>query len=300
MRKVIVAAVLLAVLQISPPAPRSATLSVGQTGEIVKKYDSRQSHANRNPTALDQGEGKGDHKPEHQPSAPEQTVRIRELPSVSVGRNWADWTLWALSGVLSIAGVLGIVLAYKTLRAIRRQGVSMRRQTAILRRSVAAARKSANAAKKSADGLISAERAWILADLNWPERPHTYFEYSLIFTNHGPTPAQIRAYFWDIKAIDSIDELPEIPAYGEARYSGRFLAPKESWNVDLVFPNDAKVSMEKWTEITSDPKQYVVCFGYVEYGGIFQGLRYTRFCFGYNGFLTRFTTIGPPEYNKCT
>ena len=97
-------------------------------------------------------------------SAPDKvrSVNVRELPPVSVSKDWADWTLWLASGILAIVGVLGIGLAYKTLRAIERQGLSMRRQTTHLRRSVVQARRAARAAQVSADALINSERAWVL------------------------------------------------------------------------------------------------------------------------------------------
>ena len=61
------------------------------------------------------------------------------LMTINAESSW-DKAYVLLTAVLVIIGTVGAALAVKTLRAIRRQGVSMRRQTTILRNSVAVAK----------------------------------------------------------------------------------------------------------------------------------------------------------------
>ena len=202
---------------------------------------------------------------------------------------------------LVLVGIGGVFIAVSSLQTINKQTAHIARQAVSMRRQTTILRESAAAAKDSADALVSAERAWLLAEMDHPERPHTYYEYTLYLRNHGSTPARIEGIFWDVKAIDSIGELPPISSFGLPELCPQFIAPKGAHEINAVFPNK-KVSDEKWSEIVRDQTggKYVICYGYVKYSGIFKGERCSWFCFGYNGLLDWFVPIGPDEYNKAT
>src|ERR1700687_1398955 len=84
------------------------------------------------------------------PEDAQQPVRVRELPPVSVSRDWADWALWVFNGLLVVAGFLGIRLAYKTLQTIQEQ--------------TEATRKAAEATEKSVELQKVAMDQWIDVD----------------------------------------------------------------------------------------------------------------------------------------
>jgi hypothetical protein len=50
-----------------------------------------------------------------------QSVRITELPAVSVNHERIDWQLWLFNGLLVIVGFLQVLLLKKTLTTINRQ-----------------------------------------------------------------------------------------------------------------------------------------------------------------------------------
>ena len=178
--------------------------------------------------------------------------------------NFSNW-------VLAVTAIGAIIIGLKTLRSVKSEG----------------------------EALVNSTRAWVLVTFTYPERAHTYFEYELVFTNHGPTPARIESFSWDTRPIDSLNGLPPIPEYGVVQKTRRVLAPKESWTVAVIFPTP-KVSAERFQQAMTGSEGYIVCMGYVNYGGIFTKNQTTKFCFGYNSLMEGFTPIGPESYNDAT
>jgi hypothetical protein len=135
-------AVFLAVVQTPPPVPHKATDSPANT-----PHNSRSQVSPNKPTAPASNplppanvinsinnENSGDTvRSKDQP----ETVRITELPPVTLIRDWADWVLRGLNALLVFAGFVGIWYARKTLKNIEEQTVITR--------------KAADAAKESAD-----------------------------------------------------------------------------------------------------------------------------------------------------
>lgn len=135
----------------------------------------------------------------------ERTVRVVGLPPRSAG----DTIALVCTIVLTIVGVVGILAALCTLRALKqqtiairkqgitmkrqtmhiaRQALSMRRQTTLLRQSADAAKTSAESAETTANALIATERAWVDVRLA-KQGPAIYF---VEITNYGRTVARIK------------------------------------------------------------------------------------------------------------
>jgi hypothetical protein len=97
------------------------------------------------------------------------SVAVRKLPTVSIGKDWADWSYWGFGGILVIVGSFQVWFLYGTLRAIKAQSGHMERQTKILEDSVAAAQKSADAAAAQIEMMKRKERAQLSIEFAEPE-----------------------------------------------------------------------------------------------------------------------------------
>src|SRR5579864_3902967 len=81
----------------------------------------QQSHPSTSPTA----------------NQPQQTVKVSELPPLSMTKDWTDLAYWGFTLFLAVVGGFQAWLLWGNLRAIERQAVQMERQTGILQQSVA-------------------------------------------------------------------------------------------------------------------------------------------------------------------
>jgi hypothetical protein len=129
--KILALAVLLAVVQTGPPVPRKATDNPTHASSNVKddsQSDKAPTHdsvtAVKTP-ANGPTESNGD---QQSGKDGEHTVGISKLPPVSVTKDWADWGVWAFSGLLVIVGFLQIWLLRGTLRSLQHQTALMERQ----------------------------------------------------------------------------------------------------------------------------------------------------------------------------
>lgn len=228
--KPLLLAVLLSVMQAAPPVPRQAPDSTNQSPKKGERKSSQhQGPIAPAPTPSNLPEkAASENTPANNPTTPntEQSVRIREIPSVSVARDWMDRTTWAFGAILVVVGIVGVCAAYRTLRAIELQ-------TTHLRNSVIQATNAARAAKTSADAVIASERAWIVAELapicvkfgNWWHRPSgnawaalsneeimkgDHLKHKLKLTNMGRTPAHILSFQIGYSCLsEGVTDLPE-------------------------------------------------------------------------------------------
>jgi hypothetical protein len=100
---------------------------------------------------------------------------------------------------LLLAGIVGICVAIKTLKAIQRQGIIMIRQARIMQRQASTMEAqtgaiiiAANSAKASADIQNASQRAWLDGKLQ--PKTDDWGTYDLVIENHGSTPAQLLRY----------------------------------------------------------------------------------------------------------
>lgn len=206
----LVLAVFLAVGQASSPVSPKASRKAVSTESVAKvRSGADREPSGQSPTTVQGQATSGNQNPRHEVGGQnlQNSVRITELPPVSISRDWADWILWGASTVLALVGIVGICVAIKTLRALKiqsvimrrqtkhiaRQALSMRRQTTHLRNSVIAAKTSADAALLNVQAIINSERAWIDGEVVKTERIGV-IRHALKVTNHGKTPARIIGY----------------------------------------------------------------------------------------------------------
>ena len=65
------------------------------------------------------------------PAEPSQSVKVTELPPISVAKDWSDQAYWLFTLFLVAVGGLQVFLLWGNLRAIERQAMQMERQTGI-------------------------------------------------------------------------------------------------------------------------------------------------------------------------
>lgn len=122
--KMLILAVILAVMQAAPPIPRQTADNSAGTGANVKSESAPdQAKSLPTPVALktnSNGTSKTDSGDKH-PEDAEHTVGISKLPPVSVTKDWADWGVWVFSGLLVAVSFLQVWLLWRTLGAIKRQ-----------------------------------------------------------------------------------------------------------------------------------------------------------------------------------
>ena len=159
-------------LAATPPMPgQTANNSAGGGGNVqeqgAKAKPSGQPPASRLPE-----NSAGPAKPDAEKPSPKDasnSVAIRELPTVSVGKDWADWSYWGFGGLLVIVGGSQVLFLYRTLKAIQTQAGHMERQTKALEDSVAAAQKSADAALAQVEAAKSTQRAQLRIEFAEPD-----------------------------------------------------------------------------------------------------------------------------------
>jgi len=228
--KYLALAVLLAVMQASPPVPRKAAdPGNGTPQNVAKQPSSDKTPAKQSPPLIQPISSEPDQNASRNPAtenAP-KAVSIRELPPVSVMKDWLDKIYIGFTGILIIIGFFGVRAAYRTLRAIEQQVGEMKAQRETMQGQLTtmqgqlAQMKSAGeqtdkligqaknqtektgiaaeAAQKSADAFVMSERAYIQVVISkplsmWtePSKPGKNRAWvSPDIVNIGRTPAKI-------------------------------------------------------------------------------------------------------------
>jgi hypothetical protein len=210
--KLIVLAVLLAIVQAAPPVPR---------------------------------------KPSDTPAGSSQNITshgVGELASVPVlHKDWWDRAYVIFTGLLVFVGIYGVVMARKTLKAIERQAKANEDQLTEIQQSAEktdrmiilaaqeaengkiateAATKSADAAKDSAQAAllnaratINSERPWFLIKITATNSDcdihgiPLHLGFTVSFQNCGKTPAEVVAFDQHPDCRKGTDDLPLPPRY---------------------------------------------------------------------------------------
>jgi hypothetical protein len=221
--KYLILAVLMAVTQTPSPIPPKALDSHTATGQTVTNNPkSDKAPSTQPPTSVGTSVADQQHVGSTTKSEDtQQAIRVRELPRVSITKDWSDWGIWAFNGLLVIVGAFQLLVLWRQAKIMKAQAEIMAEHAAHLKGLVTAAEDNAKAAsaaaeaasknadfsklnaeatsqnaiaaKASADALIASERAWIDGELV-SSRDLGICRYSLRIRNLGKTPAQIRSY----------------------------------------------------------------------------------------------------------
>jgi hypothetical protein len=315
--KILALAVLLAVMQASPPVPGQTADSSDDASRSVQRQT--QTDAKKELPAKSSPSVNSEQPPSHDARGngqgtenAEPSMSISKLPSVTIAspkRDWADWGVWVFTLLLAATSVLQIWLLSRTLRYVRRQTHEMRHQrhemwrqrkamqgqvaemesqTEVLKASVASAEKSADAAKISADIAAGVSVPTLVVDeFDLGNPPGASLEamlqfptIKLVVKNYGQTPAFLRS--WCV--VFTCEELPEVPDYYGHPASGIVL------DKVVIQPNDPFTfpSLPGWrrhefslddVDAIMERRKILNVYGCVCYGDIFGNpIRRLKFC----------------------
>jgi hypothetical protein len=300
--------VLLTVMQAAPPMPRQAPDSTTHAAnEIRKNPAANQTPSTQVPSSLNTTDSKTNQNTGNQPS-PENaihSIRVSELPAVSVSRDWIDILAILFTGILVIVGSLGVCAAYRTLKAIEtqvlemaqqravmrrqtrhiaRQARSMRYQTTHLKNAVIQARRAAKAAKLSADMAVGVSvptlviEGFEIADVGAANLAAMiqYPKIKITVRNYGQTPALLK--WWTI--IFTCEGLPDVPVYGRGIVLEKIVIKPDASHPlpQLPFSQRQEISLDDALAVINYTKT-LTAYGYICYGDVFGNpLRRFKFC----------------------
>jgi hypothetical protein len=207
----------------------------------------------------------------------QHSIIVRELPPVSITKDWGDWGVWAFSLLLAMVGLLQIVLLFRTWKTIERQ----------------------------ANHMATSERPWLIATVTDPRLPteDEQFAFATMPTleNKGSTPAFLIEIGNAVSVLKRGESLPTTPQYAERdiiRWDGHGvpLAPGGHVARGILHTIDRPLGLRLGETV-------LWVYGYVKYRDAFMDdLRETRYCFRcqpsmfLGGGEHHFTVDGPPAY----
>jgi hypothetical protein len=287
--KLLASALLFLALQVSlasagtaPAALRDPTQKIGATcraqnsgtstsgGEILVAQSSAPSLDGASKDQDTSGNRRGE---------PTQTVKVSDLPPLSITKDWSDRAYWLFTFFLAAIGGLQVFLLWGNLRAIERQAIQMERQTGILEKSVALAEKSAETARQNLEMLVSRERGHLhmqVMPLEWPLQPGpAKLKYKV--THSGATEAYITSSCARAEITDS-PEPGDDAHWWPAMSIPQIITPNDrviEAYVEDIFP---KPTLEQPDiEAIDAGKKFIHFRGFIRYNDVFGTERSTRF-----------------------
>jgi hypothetical protein len=131
--KIFALAVLLTVVQASPPVPRKAADTPADTSQDVRQKSASEDQSARQSAAPAETKSAPDHKESTSGQSEqnaENSVTVTKLPPVTIDtrRDFFDYGTWGFNLLLVLVGALQVVLLCLTLRLIRHQAREATRQ----------------------------------------------------------------------------------------------------------------------------------------------------------------------------
>jgi len=252
----------------SRPAPNGGTET--SSGEILI--------AQSPPPSLDSAR-KGQDIRGNRSDEPPQTVKVSDLPPLSITKDWSDRAYWLFTFFLAAIGGLQVFLLWGNLRAIERQAIQMERQTGILEKSVALAEKSAEMARQNLEMFVNRERAHLHVQampLEWPLQ-HGPAKVIYKVTHSGATEAYVTSSCARAEITDSPkpgDDAQWWPAMSIPQIITANDRVIEAY-VQGTFP---KLTLEKPDiDAIEMGKKFIHFRGFIRYNDVFGTERWTRF-----------------------
>jgi len=228
----------------------------------------------------------------------QQTVDIKEIPSMDIRRDWIDYALLICNILLVIGGGITACIALSSL-----SDISTQTRAAVI---------AATAAKISAEAQMSGDRAWILVEklkideFVWarPEEQKTA-TFSYTINNYGKTPAFVSALEIRFEIGSSSDTPPNLAIFGTEDFLiNPHIIPQNDerpCNTELS-PNSSPTSEQ--IKAIEESRLFLWVYGIVKYRDIYDAPHETRFCFNNKYSSTKapieLQMAGDPKYNNAT
>lgn len=283
---VLILTVLLAVAQTGAPVPRQAADgSTSNSQNTDKQANTKQKPPNRSllVPSKKQAPSPEEHAKEQDDRNTDQSIRVTELPSVSVKDNGFNWQGWTANILLLVVSILQIYLLFWTLKVTER---------------------AADAAKTSAEAVINGERAWMLVkDIDGPKPIEEKIiqprhAAGIVFLNYGKTVAKLTAWRFEL-ALENIGTTPSKNLYElpQIAFVPNMIAPEQD------APYTAEISYRDFSDMrTATPKKILWFCGFLQYEDAFGKVHKTKVCYFYDTEFRpepRFRLGGPREYNEA-
>jgi hypothetical protein len=211
------------------------------------------------------------------PAEPSQSVKVTELPPISVAKDWSDQAYWLFTLFLVAVGGLQVFLLWGNLRAIERQAMQMERQTGILEKSVILAEKNADTARQNIEMFVNRERGHLrveLMPLQWPPAGTLRVTYRV--TLHGATEAYITSSCARVEIADS-PEPKDDGQWWPAMSIPQVITPDnrtQEAQVQGIFPRSNLDQSD--IDAIDAGKRFIHFRGFVKYNDVFGAERWTR------------------------
>ena len=218
---------------------------------------------------------------------------------------------WPLVGI----GLLGIGVAWLTLKDIHTQAEETAKATQAMRDSIPfqqqaaeSTAKAANAARDNAEAVMRGERAWLLiggvdAKPDFLEQELPPFTYQVV--NYGKTPGfmlSANAYLQIESGTNFTDDHAFMDMGGMAEDAT--VIP----NVEplILYGNDIPASERQFLLLDADrdklldspPRAYLWAVGSIHYHDVFRKVHHTPFAYWYDVTDMKFVRVRTPGYNK--
>jgi len=314
--KFLVVAVLLAVIQTSPPVPRKAPNSGTCTSQSIqshtddKKTPTTTPTPSSEPTATSQADKK---RSDVGATNTDHTVIIREAIPVSVIKDWADYLAIFSSFLLFIIVAVGVCFAVKTLNAINDQAAAMKDQLTAMQAAGAQTDRQIALAEQNIKIIVSKERARLRIEVDDLMLPKGVNPFSLISVKYrvrlyGPTAAIIVNTISDAIVSESQEPPNELLMSGLSIPA--IISPSDppAEGHQLIMPSP---DLEKDILSIKRDKKFVHFWGVIHYQDVFEKHYWLRFRYAWK--FTSFVSLGkdgdrigrwhengPPEDNSET
>ncbi len=229
------------------------------------------------------------------------SVKVTQLPTVSVTRDCLDWLALIFSGGLLLVGFFGVQAANRTLKVIERQTNHM----------VASERAWITAVPSQQQQTAFFAREQEISGVQGDDPRPRVLSLQLEFKNIGKTPARLDEIAMDCKYIEhEPSKLPENPEYKQFRQCNKELFVPDSsttWYTQLS-ESDRMLSRSQIEKIKAN-QSFLYVYGIVKYRDILGDLHETAF--GFSSYFPpdykldaitgwNFRPDGPPAYNQAT
>lgn len=247
------------------------------------------------------GPGSGNVADDASANNPQPQIIVTNPPPASDIWNWHDRVLWGAYVILAALGYVGIMLALRTLKHIKRHTESGAA-------TVQAALEAAHAAMTQTQAIIDSERPWIVIRVEASLTKENSFK--VMATNRGRTPAKIFALLDQVRIAVDETQLPESPEYATMKAGARpepvVLLPSESVAIRIFSRDDVRSFCQNDDEFERVKlwEKNIFLHGRVTYRDMISVPEKTPYetdwCYWciHGEKKSAMTIAGPPNYNK--